>query len=319
MLLLVVLAAQAGILRPGFRVAKYVGKHGWITVEERALQDDAELAELLQRSYDASVAVRPIQGHRRLEVDLYGTWWERLPALAFPSEHPFHHSLIGSMEHLSDATLEDVADFFRTFYTPDNAIIVAVGDFEVGALEREVRAKYAPWKSKRAKSEIKAEPPQTKEIRDRIEWKTPTLPLLSLSWRTPQLAVGSVEAAVYSVLFELMFGETSAIHSELVLEKQTVDRFNDGSGERRDPYLFHVVAVVKDPAAMKRFGNTMVVWNLKSMQPTQVLSVPGAPLEIRWGLAPGQNWAVTATALTSSPIGVVTPRRTSARSPPRRR
>ncbi len=67
----------------------------------------------------------------------------------------------------------------------------------------------------------------------------------------------------------------------------------------RDNYMRDLGEVVKDPAAMKRFGNTMVVWNLKSFQPTQVLSVPGAPLEIRWGLAPGQNWAITATALTS--------------------
>ena len=64
-------------------------------------------------------------------------------------------------------------------------------------------------------------------------------------------------------------------------------------------YMRDLGAVVKDPEAMKHFGNTMVVWNLKSLQPTQVLSVPGAPLEIRWGLAPGQNWAITATALTS--------------------
>jgi predicted DNA-binding protein (MmcQ/YjbR family) len=39
------------IQRPGFRIAKYVGKHGWITVEGPALADDDELAELLQRSY----------------------------------------------------------------------------------------------------------------------------------------------------------------------------------------------------------------------------------------------------------------------------
>ena len=64
-------------------------------------------------------------------------------------------------------------------------------------------------------------------------------------------------------------------------------------------YMRDLGAVVKDPQAMKNFGNTVVVWNLKSMKPSQVLSVPGAPLEIRWGLAPGQNWAVTATALTS--------------------
>jgi methanethiol oxidase len=66
-----------------------------------------------------------------------------------------------------------------------------------------------------------------------------------------------------------------------------------------DNYRRELGAVVGDPAAMKKFGNTMVMWNLKAMQPTQVFSVPGAPLEIRWSLKPGDNWAITATALTS--------------------
>lgn len=57
--------------------------------------------------------------------------------------------------------------------------------------------------------------------------------------------------------------------------------------------------LVKDADAMKRFGNTMVVWDLKAMKPKQILSVPGAPLEIRWSLNPKDNWAVTAAALTS--------------------
>jgi selenium-binding protein 1 len=43
----------------------------------------------------------------------------------------------------------------------------------------------------------------------------------------------------------------------------------------------------------------MVMWNLKAMKPEKVLNVPGAPLEIRWSLNPGDDWAVTATALTS--------------------
>jgi selenium-binding protein 1 len=43
----------------------------------------------------------------------------------------------------------------------------------------------------------------------------------------------------------------------------------------------------------------MVVWDLKSMKPQKVMSVPGAPLEIRWSLAPNDNWAITAAALTS--------------------
>jgi selenium-binding protein 1 len=64
-------------------------------------------------------------------------------------------------------------------------------------------------------------------------------------------------------------------------------------------YMRDLGEVVGDPAAMKQFGNTMVMWDLKAMQPRRVLKVPGAPLEIRWSLREGDNWAVTATALTS--------------------
>ena len=61
-----------------------------------------------------------VKNERRWSVDNqpYGSWWEKLPALCFPPSHPFHHSLMGSMEDLSAASLEDVAAFFRTYYTP---------------------------------------------------------------------------------------------------------------------------------------------------------------------------------------------------------
>jgi selenium-binding protein 1 len=64
-------------------------------------------------------------------------------------------------------------------------------------------------------------------------------------------------------------------------------------------YMRDLGDVVKDAEAMKHFGNTLVMWNLKTMQPEQILAVPGAPLEIRWALPEGRNWAITATALTS--------------------
>lgn len=64
-------------------------------------------------------------------------------------------------------------------------------------------------------------------------------------------------------------------------------------------YMMDLGALVKDPAAMKNFGSTMVLWDFKAMKPTQIFEVPGAPLEIRWNLAGGADWAVTATALTS--------------------
>lgn len=64
-------------------------------------------------------------------------------------------------------------------------------------------------------------------------------------------------------------------------------------------YMMDLGKLIKDPEAMKHFGNTMVMWNLKSMQPEKVFSVPGAPLEIRWSLKEGDDWAVTFTSLTS--------------------
>ena len=64
-------------------------------------------------------------------------------------------------------------------------------------------------------------------------------------------------------------------------------------------YMRPLGDLIKDGEAMKKFGNTMVVWDLKAIKPTKVLAVPGAPLEIRWSLNPRDNWAITATALTS--------------------
>jgi methanethiol oxidase len=64
-------------------------------------------------------------------------------------------------------------------------------------------------------------------------------------------------------------------------------------------YMRPLGDLVKDAEAMKNFGNTMVAWDLKAMKPTTVFSVPGAPLEIRWSLRSGDNWAITAAALTS--------------------
>jgi predicted Zn-dependent peptidase len=73
-----------------------------------------------------------VQNERRWSMDNqpYGTWWERLPALAFPVGHPFHHSLIGSMADLDAASLDDIAHFFATYYTPDNAVLSIAGDFD---------------------------------------------------------------------------------------------------------------------------------------------------------------------------------------------
>ena len=64
-------------------------------------------------------------------------------------------------------------------------------------------------------------------------------------------------------------------------------------------YMMDFGRMLQDKEAMQRFGQTMVLWDLKTMQPKKIFNVPGSPLEIRWSLNEGDNWAVTATALTS--------------------
>jgi predicted Zn-dependent peptidase len=87
-----------------------------------------------------------VQNERRWSMDNqpYGTWWERLPALAFPMSHPFHHSLIGSMTDLDAASLEDIAHFFATYYTPDNATLSIAGDFDRDEARRMVERHFGP-------------------------------------------------------------------------------------------------------------------------------------------------------------------------------
>ncbi len=87
-----------------------------------------------------------VKNERRWRVDNqpYGDWDERLQAMVFPPDHPYHHSVIGSMEDLDAATLDDVATFFRTYYAPNNAVLTICGDFEAESAMRLVEKYFGP-------------------------------------------------------------------------------------------------------------------------------------------------------------------------------
>lgn len=87
-----------------------------------------------------------VKNERRWSVDNqpYGTTLEKLQEISFPKSHPFHHSLIGSMEDLSAASLEDIAEFFATYYVPDNAVLTVCGDFEPSEAKRLIAEYFGP-------------------------------------------------------------------------------------------------------------------------------------------------------------------------------
>ena len=164
-----------------------------------------------------------VKNERRWSVDNqpYGTWWEKLPAIAFPPEHPFHHSLIGSMEDLTDASLDDVAQFFATFYTPDNAVLSIAGDFEANEARRLVDELFGSIPRGKGRPLLPPMdlPPTFGEWRREVVMDAVMLPRLYLAFRSP--VFGSTEYYAASVTGAILgMRRGSRLHRALVRERQ---------------------------------------------------------------------------------------------------
>jgi zinc protease len=164
-----------------------------------------------------------VKNERRWSVDNqpYGSWWERLPALCFPPKHPFHHSLMGSMEDLSAASLDDVAAFFRTYYTPDNAVLTISGDVDADEANRLVDRHFGwiPRGSGRPPLDS-MDVPDTfgGTLREVIEDEV-AVPRVFLACRTPVLGSRGYYAA--SIIATMLgTGRGSRLHQTLVRDRQ---------------------------------------------------------------------------------------------------
>ena len=164
-----------------------------------------------------------VKNERRWSVDNqpYGTWWERLPALCYPEGHPFHHSLIGSMEDLSAASLDDVATFFRTYYTPDNAVLTVAGDFEPAEARALVERHFGAIPAGGGKPPLPPMelPPTFGATKREVVEDDVMLPRLFLAVRSP--VFGSEEyyaASVCGAVLGLRNG--SRLHRALVRDRQ---------------------------------------------------------------------------------------------------
>ena len=83
-----------------------------------------------QEKLDNQREVVKNEKRQRYDNQPYGDWDERLQRLVYPADHPYHHTVIGSMADLEAATLDDIAAFFETYYAPNNAVLAIAGDFE---------------------------------------------------------------------------------------------------------------------------------------------------------------------------------------------
>ena len=89
------------------------------------------LDALTQESLDNQREVVKEEKRQRYDNVPYGDAMQRLIELTFPADHPYGHTVIGSMDDLNAATLDDVRAFFATHYLPNNAVLSIVGDCTV--------------------------------------------------------------------------------------------------------------------------------------------------------------------------------------------
>jgi zinc protease len=164
-----------------------------------------------------------VKNERRWAVDNqpYGTMLEKMQELVFPSSHPFQHSLIGSMDDLSAASLDDVAEFFATYYTPDNAVLSIAGDFDTAETRKLVLDYFGPIARGKRKPPLPPMdlPPVFGERRRELVYDNVSLPRLFMAFRSPVFGSADYYAAsVTSALLGLRRG--SRLHRSLVRERQ---------------------------------------------------------------------------------------------------
>lgn len=181
----------------------------------------ALLPAMTQKKLDTQRDV--VKNERRWSVDNqpYGTWWEKLPALTFPDWHPFHHSLIGSMEDLSAASLDDVEQFFRTYYTPDNAVLSVAGDFEIDEVRRLVEQYFGAIPRGKGKPPLGRMdlPSKFGETLRLVVEDEVSLPRLYMAFRSPVFGSdGYYAASVCGAILGMRRG--SRLYRSLVREKQ---------------------------------------------------------------------------------------------------
>jgi zinc protease len=167
-------------------------------------------------------------------------------------KHTYKHTVIGFLADVKamPGGFDYSREFFRRYYTPDNATIVIVGEFDKAATLAQIEKAYGGWKGKLDPAEIPREPKQKKSKRAQVSWPTPTLPRLTIVWHAPS-ADDLTSAATENLLNAYLFGPTSPLYQTYVLGKQLVDSMDPAYYDHRDPFLFGVLLRVKDAKDLK--------------------------------------------------------------------
>lgn len=191
---------------------------------------------------------------RQGENQPYGQVWEQLNRALYPVGHPYHHSVIGSMNDLNAASLDDVKTWFRTWYGPNNAVLVLAGDIDL-ATAKEKAARYfgsipAGPTMAQPKVDVAKRPADTREV---MTDKVPQARIYR-AWNVAQ--VGTTDVDQLQLLAYVLGGaKSSRLSQRLQHQDKLVDNISAGAYASQLGSNFMVMATVKqgqDPAKVEK-------------------------------------------------------------------
>jgi len=187
-----------------------------------------------------------VQEEKRLRYDNqpYVNAFLRMNELIF--KNPANaHSTIGSMEDLDAATIEDVTNFFRIYYAPNNAVITVVGDFDNAEARALVEKYFSNIPPQPTPPPVDVTEPEAVAIREEtFEDPLAPAPAFVLGWKVPERR--KPEFYALSLAGTLLFeGDSSRLYQKLVKGDESVVSIEGGIDERRGPSALYIFALPK--------------------------------------------------------------------------
>jgi zinc protease len=181
----------------------------------------------------------------RILAPPYGQFFYFMEQKSF-AEHPYKRPGIGSIADLDAASLADVVQFHSTYYRPDNATLVIVGDFDPKQVDAWVDKYFAsiPKPDRPLPRVDVKEPPRTKESRF-TEHGNNDLPAVGLTFLTPRKADPDSHALLIANAI-LSSGESSRLYHSLVYTQQLAADIGSNWDAREDVSLFYLLAILSE-------------------------------------------------------------------------
>ena len=199
-----------------------------------------------------------VKNERRQGVDNqpYGLAFETVYENLYPADHPYHWPVIGSMDDLSAATLDDVKDFFRTYYAPNNASLAIAGDVSETQVRRLVEKYFGEIPSGPPMPEITVPDATLDGDRNVVLEDAVQLPRLYVAWHAPKGYTD--DDAVMDVLSAVLTdGKSSRLFKRLVYDEQVAQDVSAFQNGQELGGAFWIIATAKPEVSLDRLSTAI--------------------------------------------------------------